>query len=106
MPPFPQPLAYLWQAYLRLRRRTPGGFNGPQPVGWPSIEAFARLFGLAPWEIELIEALDDIYLAPDPQPVLPEGQTVKVAASARDADAVRSVLGGVGKGRRIVKRKK
>lgn len=106
MPPFPRPLGYLWRAYLRLRRRTPAGFNGPQPVEWPAIEAFARLFDFAPWEIELLEALDDIYLAPDPKPVLPEGQAVKVAASARDAEGVRSVLGGVGKGRRIVKRKK
>lgn len=106
MPPFPKPLGYLWRAYLRLRRRTPAGFNGPQPVGWPAIEAFAALFDLAPWEIELIEALDDIYLAPDPSPVLPEGQTVKVAASARDAEGVRSVLGSVGKGRRVVKRSK
>lgn len=106
MPPFPKPLAYLWRAYLRLRRRAPGGFSGPQPVGWPAIEAFARLFDLAPWEIEIIEALDDIYLAPDPQPVLPEGQTVKTAASANDADGVRSVMGAVGKGRRVVKRTK
>lgn len=106
MPPFPRPLAYLWRAYLRLRRRTPAGFNGPQPVGWPAIEAFARLFDLAPWEIELVEALDDIYLAPDPQPVLPDGQAVKTAAAATDAEGVRSVVGAVGKGRRVVKRTK
>ncbi len=106
MPAFPQPLAYLWRAYLRLRRRTAGGFSGPEPVSWPALEAFARLFDLAPWEIELIETLDDIYLSPDPQPVLPDGQTVKVAAAASDAEGVRSVLAGVGKGRRVVKRSK
>lgn len=106
VPPFPKALGYVWRAYLRLRRRTAGGFSGPQPVSWDDILAYTRLFDLAPWEIELIERLDDIYLAPDPAPVAPEGQTVKVAASASDAAGVRSILGAVGKGRRVVKRQK
>lgn len=108
MPPFPDSLGYLWRAYLRLRRRAPGGFAGPQPIGWQDIDAFCRRSGLdlAPWEVGLVEALDDIYLAPDPQPVAPEGQAVKVAAAASDADGVRSVLSSVGKGRRVVKRGK
>jgi hypothetical protein len=51
---------------------------------------------LAPWEIALLEALDDIYLSPEPKaevPEAPEGQTVKAAASARDGAGVKSVLG-------------
>lgn len=106
LPPFPAALGYLWRAYLRLRRRTPGGFSGPQPVGWQDIDAFVRRSGheLAPWEVELIERLDDLFLAPDPAPALPDGQTVKVAASARDAGAVKAVMGSVGKGRRVVTR--
>ena len=108
LPEFPKALAYLWRAYLRLRRRAPGGFSGPQPVSWLEIDAFARRSGLAlaPWEIELIEALDNIYLSPDPVPVAPEGQTVKVAAAASDPAGVKSVLSSVGKGRRVVKRGK
>lgn len=99
VPPFPRALAYLWRAYLRLRRRAAGGFAGPQPIGWQEIDAFVRRSGvwLRPWEITLIEALDDIYLQPEPKPTLPEGQTVTVAASATDAAGVRSILRGVGK---------
>ena len=64
MPPFPKALAYLWRAYFRLRRRMAGGFAGPNPIGWQDIDAFVRQSGLrlAPWELDLIEALDDLYL--------------------------------------------
>jgi hypothetical protein len=50
---------------MRLRRRAAGGFNGPEPVTLQAIETFSRLscLRLAPWEIKLIEALDDLYLA-------------------------------------------
>lgn len=56
-------LAYLWQAYHRLRRRKGGGM-GPGPIEWPDIDAFLRLSGvsLVPWEIEVIEELDDLFL--------------------------------------------
>jgi len=107
MPPFPQALAYLWRAYLRLRRRTSVGFSGPQPIGWQDIDAFIHRSGtwLRPWEIALIEAVDDIYLEPEPTPTLPEGQTVTVAASASDAAGVKAILAGVGK-RRVVSKKR
>jgi hypothetical protein len=38
---------------------------GPSPIEWPDIDAFMRRarVRLAPWEIELIEDLDDTYLA-------------------------------------------
>lgn len=67
MPPFPECLAYLWQAYLRLRRRMAGGFSGPSPIGWPDIDAFIRRTGarLAPWEIELLERIDDLFVYRD-----------------------------------------
>lgn len=67
MPPFPEPLAYLWRAYLRLRHRMAGGFSGPDPVGWPDIDAFIRRSGtdLAPWEIEVIEAIDGLFVHRD-----------------------------------------
>ena len=108
LPPFPDALAYVWRTYLRLRRRTRTAFAGPAPIGWMEIDAFTRLSGvrLAPWEIGLIESLDDVFLAPEPRPSLPEGRAVKVAAAAADAEGVRSVLGSVGKGRRVVKRGK
>lgn len=107
LPPFPQALGYLWRVYLRLRRRAESGFTGSQPISMREIEAFKHLSGLrlAPWECELIERLDDAYLQPAPKPSLPEGQVVVAAASAADAQGVRSILGSVGV-RRIVKRKK
>lgn len=38
--------------------------NGPQPITWSDIDAFVRRTGirLDPRDIELIEALDDLYL--------------------------------------------
>lgn len=70
MPPFPESLAYLWRTYLRLRRRMGGGFAGPNPIGWQDIDAFARRAGarLAPWEIETLEAIDDLFVYRDETP--------------------------------------
>lgn len=81
--------------------------GSPKPIEWPDIEAFVQRTGmrLAPWEIELIERLDDIYLKPEPKPSAPEGQPANFVASAKDGIGVRLVLDAVGK-RRVVKRKK
>lgn len=108
MPPFPKALAYLWNVYIRLRRRKAPSFSGQSPIDWQDIDAFIRRSGLrlAPWEIEILEAIDDIFLSPGPpKPTAPEGQPVNLAASATDVAGVRSVLGSVGKRRRGVKRK-
>jgi hypothetical protein len=63
-PPFPLALNYVWQAWVRLRRRTPAGFNGPNPITIEAIDAFIRRTGLRldPRDIDLIEAVDDLYL--------------------------------------------
>ena len=84
-----------------------GGFAGPNPVGWQDIDAFVRCSGfrLAPWEIELIEAIDDIYLQPARQAAPPKGQAVKAVASARDGAGVRALMDSIGV-RRTVNRKK
>lgn len=59
----PKALAYLFRVYLRIRRRKGGGF-GLTPIEWPDIDAFVRnsQFRLAPWEVEIIEEIDDLYL--------------------------------------------
>lgn len=64
VPPFPKALGYLWNAYQRIRRRKGGGM-GPSPIEWPDIAAFIDRTGidLRPWEIEIIEAVDDQFLA-------------------------------------------
>jgi hypothetical protein len=61
---FPLPLLYLWVAFNRIRRRKGGNGFGPSPIEMTDIDAFNRLSGMAfaPWEVEMIERLDDIFL--------------------------------------------
>ena len=63
LPPFPEELRYLWRIFNRIRGRVGGGF-GLAPISWPDIDAFVRhsQMTLAPWEVEVIEALDDTYM--------------------------------------------
>ena len=65
IPPVPIELAYLWRAFNRLAsRRTSNGF-GPNPIPWSDIAAYSVLTGFpfAPWEVEVIEELDRVFLA-------------------------------------------
>lgn len=64
-PPIPPELAYLWRAYWRLRRRKGGNGMGSNPLEWPDISEFDSRsgLGLVPWEIGVIEALDDGFMA-------------------------------------------
>lgn len=62
----PVALIYLWSAFQRLRRRkVGGGVNGAEAISWGDLDAFQRLTGtrLVPWEVEVIEDLDDLFLA-------------------------------------------
>lgn len=63
-PPLPAALDYLWQAFNRIRRRTGGGGFGRSPISWSDIDAFLRhaKLDLAPFEIEILEDLDDLFL--------------------------------------------
>ena len=63
MPLFPEAVRYLWNAYWRIRRRRGGSGFGIQPIEWGDISAFITLSGLrfSPWEIEIIESLDDAF---------------------------------------------
>ena len=65
MPEFPASVGYVWSAWRRIRRRKAHGFNGHDPIEWPDIDAFVRRTGtmLDPFDIDLIEALDDLFLA-------------------------------------------
>ena len=64
LPALPAALEYLWIAYRRLRRRKGGNGFGPSPIEWPDINAFCRYnhLDLVPWEIEVIEEIDDLFL--------------------------------------------
>lgn len=59
-------LSYLWKAFGRLSNRRGSNGFGAMPIGWSDIEAFSRLSRIQfhPWEIELIEDIDKLYLAP------------------------------------------
>ena len=63
VPPFPEALAYLWVAFCRLSSRRGASGFAINPIGWPDIDAFVRHSGvrLAPWEVRLIEELDDLF---------------------------------------------
>lgn len=109
MPPIPKPLAYLWSIYLRLRRRSAPGFNGSAPWTWTDLDSFLNRAGisLVPWEIEVLEALDEAFLEPETprRPTAPDGQQVRTLASSNDVAGVQNVLGRFG-GRRVVIRDK
>lgn len=62
VPPFPVALGYIWRAFCRLHARRSSGFT-INPITWPDIDAFTRLSGqrLTPWEISLVEELDDLF---------------------------------------------
>lgn len=61
VPPFPKAVEYLWVAYWRIRSRRTSG----EPIQLGDIAEFIRLSGLhlAPWEVSIVEALDDTWLA-------------------------------------------
>src|SRR5262249_53079993 len=61
-PPFPLELEHVWTAFCRLSARRRSGFS-IEPIGWADLDAFIRLTGvrLAPWEVQLIEMLDDLF---------------------------------------------
>lgn len=56
---------YLWSWFTQLRNRQNGGLVGPQRVTWQEADAWSRMTrtDVAPWEIEIIFAVDDLYVA-------------------------------------------
>jgi hypothetical protein len=60
----PMALDYLWRIFKRIRRRKGGNGFSASPLEWPDLDAFLRLsrLELAPWEIEILEDLDDLFL--------------------------------------------
>ena len=48
---------------MRLSNRRGGGL-GASPISWADIDGYSRLTGcnLTPWEVEVIEELDSVFL--------------------------------------------
>jgi hypothetical protein len=63
-PPLPHAANVLWRVFMRLRRRKGSNGFAASPIEWPDIDAFLRLsrLTLTPWEIEIVEGLDDLFL--------------------------------------------
>lgn len=81
VPPFPEALKYLWRTFGRMRARAGSTGFGRAPISFAEIDAFVRQTGfrLAPWEVEILEALDDLHLA--------EHARVRAAMSEGEGDA-------------------
>lgn len=64
LPPLPWCLVYLWSQFIRLSNRRGSNGFGPSLLTYTEIEAFQRLSGFhfTPWEIEMIEVIDQSYL--------------------------------------------
>ncbi len=65
LPPFPMPLLHIWRAYHRIRRRKGAAGFGAAPIEWPDISEFVRMTRtrLLPREVEMLERLDDAFIA-------------------------------------------
>ena len=89
-------MSYLWTAYLRLRRRTGYGAHGPIPVSLFEIDAFCRRSGivLVPWEISLIEAIDDIWLEATKPKTIPKPQEQTISIRPMTPTLFDAVFGG------------
>lgn len=74
-PAFPTELTYLWDYFLEISETRTLVYCGervpatPAPIPWFEIDAWARLThrSLRSWEVELIRALDRVWLLP-PKP--------------------------------------
>jgi hypothetical protein len=63
VPPIPAGFGYLLDWFNELHRRRGVGPNGPSPLSWSDVDAWARRTDRdpCPWELAVIERLDDAY---------------------------------------------
>lgn len=64
-PPFPMAVLHLFNIFNKIRRRKGSNGFGLNPIEGPDIESFQRrhFISLAPWEQDIIEMLDDLFMA-------------------------------------------
>ena len=84
----------LWEAFQRLSRARSYGAAGPNPIGFPEIEAWMRLTRtpLEPHHVEVIEAMDAVWLnrargiggAPDGVKIAPHKSAHKITPEMFD----------------------
>jgi hypothetical protein len=58
-------MRFVWNVFSTLHRTRGAGAVTPNPLSFMEIDAWSRLMQvtLAPWEVELVRALDDEYFA-------------------------------------------
>lgn len=63
-PPFPERLAYLWDAFLSLHSGRTYGAMAPNPLSWVDIKSWNDLMGadMKEWEVRAVKALDLLWL--------------------------------------------
>jgi len=63
-PEFPDPMLHTWLYFLSISQGRSGGFNGPNPISYPDIKAWAELTGspVTTREVDVIKRLDAIYI--------------------------------------------
>lgn len=66
-PPFPESLDYLWDWWGELARTRTVGMAGPDPLTYPTIDAWARLTDRSPTtdEVDALLQLDAVARHPD-----------------------------------------
>lgn len=66
-PPFPEAMEYLWDWFMELDRTRTAGFNGPDPLTYPTIESWARLMDRSPSpaDVEMLLQMDLVMRYPD-----------------------------------------
>jgi hypothetical protein len=64
-PPAPEGAEHLWDTFMRISTRRGSTGFGAAPLSWSDLDAFVRMTRcpLSPWEIEVIERLDDLFMA-------------------------------------------
>lgn len=60
----PPELEWHFHAFLGLSRKRSGGGFGANPLAWSEVESWARLcrIELLPWEVDVLMALDEVWL--------------------------------------------
>lgn len=61
---FPDAASHIWATFIELHDGRTYGMSGPNPISYDIIKAWCDLTGveLYPWEIELIKALDNLWI--------------------------------------------
>lgn len=64
-PDLPPGTVHIWNAFAQIHAARGGSEIGPNPISYLELDAYCRVTktALGPWEIDVIRALDDAYLA-------------------------------------------